>query len=139
MIDFNYQNDFEPIDEVVYSRWLERIATSESNTIGEISYVFCSDEYLLELNKQFLNHDTYTDIVTFDYCENGLLNGELYISTDRVADNAVDYGVTFSEELHRVMAHGLLHLMGYGDKSENDIVVMRSKEMEKMNMFHVKQ
>ncbi len=139
MIDFNYQNDFEPIDEVVYSRWLERVATSESNTIGEISYVFCSDEYLLELNKQFLNHDTYTDIVTFDYCENGLLNGELYISTDRVADNAVDYGVTFSEELHRVMAHGLLHLMGYGDKSENDIVVMRSKEMEKMNMFHVKQ
>ncbi|MDP5100340.1 MAG: rRNA maturation RNase YbeY [Nonlabens sp.] len=139
MIDFNYQNDFEPIDEVVYSRWLERVATSESNTIGEISYVFCSDEYLLELNNQFLNHDTYTDIVTFDYCENGLLNGELYISTDRVADNAVDYGVTFSEELHRVMAHGLLHLMGYGDKSENDIVVMRSKEMEKMNMFHVKQ
>ncbi|MDP5077521.1 MAG: rRNA maturation RNase YbeY [Nonlabens sp.] len=139
MIDFNYQNDFEPIDEVVYSRWLERVATSESNTIGEISYVFCSDEYLLELNKQFLNHDTYTDIVTFDYCENGLINGELYISTDRVADNAVDFGVTFSEELHRVMAHGLLHLMGYGDKSENDIVVMRSKEMEKMNMFHVKQ
>lgn len=139
MIDFNYQNDFEPIDEVVYSRWLEGVATSESNTIGEISYVFCSDEYLLELNKQFLNHDTYTDIVTFDYCENGLINGELYISTDRVADNAVDFGVTFSEELHRVMAHGLLHLMGYGDKSENDIVVMRSKEMEKMNMFHVKQ
>jgi rRNA maturation RNase YbeY len=139
MIDFNYQNDFEPIDEVVYSRWLERVATSESITIGEISYVFCSDEYLLELNKQFLNHDTYTDIVTFDYCENGLINGELYISTDRVEDNAVDFGVTFSEELHRVMAHGLLHLMGYGDKSENDIVVMRSKEMEKMNMFHVKQ
>ena len=139
MIDYNYQNDFEPIDEVVYSRWLERVATSESKTIGEISYVFCSDEYLLELNKQFLNHDTYTDIVTFDYCENGLINGELYISTDRVADNAVDFGVTLSDELHRVMVHGLLHLMGYGDKSDKDIVVMRSKELEKMNMFHVKQ
>jgi rRNA maturation RNase YbeY len=139
MIDFNYQNDFQPIDEVVYSKWLEQIAISEVKTLGEVSYVFCSDDYLLDLNKQFLNHDTYTDIVTFDYCENGLINGELYISTDRVADNAVEFGVTLTEELNRVMAHGLLHLIGYADKSEDEIAEMRLKETEKMNMFHVKQ
>jgi len=139
MIEFNYQNDFEPVEELVYSKWLEEVAISESQTIGELSYVFCSDGFLLDINKQFLGHDTYTDIVTFDYCKDGLINGEVYISTDRIAENAVLYDVSFKNELHRVMAHGLLHLMGYGDKSEEDIVAMRLKESEKMNMFHVKQ
>jgi rRNA maturation RNase YbeY len=138
MIDFNYQNDFVPINELAYSKWLEQVALSESRTIGELSYVFCSDAYLLDINQQFLDHDTYTDIVTFDYCENGLLNGEVYISTDRVADNASEYSVSLLDELHRVIVHGLLHLMGYGDKTEEDALVMRATELEKMNMFHVK-
>lgn len=138
MIDFNYQNDFVPINELAYSKWLEQVALSESRTIGELSYVFCSDAYLLDINQQFLDHDTYTDIVTFDYCENGLLNGEIYISTDRVADNASEYSVSLLDELHRVIVHGLLHLMGYGDKTEEDALVMRARELEKMNMFHVK-
>jgi rRNA maturation RNase YbeY len=138
MIDFNYQNDFVPINELAYSKWLEQVALSESRTIGELSYVFCSDAYLLDINQQFLDHDTYTDIVTFDYCENGLLNGEVYISTDRVADNASEYSVSLLDELHRVIVHGLLHLMGYGDKTEEDALVMRARELEKMNMFHVK-
>jgi rRNA maturation RNase YbeY len=138
MIDFNYQNDFVPINELAYSKWLEQVALSESRTIGELSYVFCSDAYLLDINQQFLDHDTYTDIVTFDYCENGLLNGEVYISTDRVADNASEYSVSLLDELHRVIVHGLLHLMGYGDKTEEDALVMRERELEKMNMFHVK-
>jgi rRNA maturation RNase YbeY len=138
MIDFNYQNDFVPINELAYSKWLEQVALSESRTIGELSYVFCSDAYLLDINQQFLDHDSYTDIVTFDYCENGLLNGEIYISTDRVADNASEYSVSLLDELHRVIVHGLLHLMGYGDKTEEDALVMRERELEKMNMFHVK-
>jgi rRNA maturation RNase YbeY len=138
MIDFNYQNDFVPINELAYSKWLEQVALSESRTIGELSYVFCSDAYLLDINQQFLDHDSYTDIVTFDYCENGLLNGEIYISTDRVADNASEYSVSLLDELHRVIVHGLLHLMGYGDKTEEDALVMRARELEKMNMFHVK-
>jgi rRNA maturation RNase YbeY len=138
MIDFNYQNGFVPINELAYSKWLEQVALSESRTIGELSYVFCSDAYLLDINQQFLDHDSYTDIVTFDYCENGLLNGEIYISTDRVADNASEYSVSLLDELHRVIVHGLLHLMGYGDKTEEDALVMRARELEKMNMFHVK-
>ncbi|WP_213521088.1 rRNA maturation RNase YbeY [Nonlabens sp.] len=139
MIEFNYQNDFEPIEEWTYTRWLELVAESESKTIGEISYVFCSDEFLLKINQDYLNHDTFTDIITFDYCEEGLINGEIYISTDRVKENASSFGVSVINELHRVMAHGLLHLCGYGDKSEAEAQLMRDKENEKIGMFHVKQ
>lgn len=139
MIDFGYQNDFKELDESVYCNWLSAVALSEERVVGELSYVFCSDDYLLELNQQFLNHDTLTDIITFDYCQDDIINGEIYISTDRIADNAFLFEVSFKEELHRVMAHGLLHLCGYGDKLEEDVNVMRAKELEKMNMFHVKQ
>jgi probable rRNA maturation factor len=139
MIEFNYQNDFAKINEVVYSKWLEQIAISEGKTIGELSYVFCSDEYLLKINQDHLNHDTYTDIITFDYCQDGLINGEIYISTDRVRENALSFRESEINELHRVMSHGLLHLCGYPDKTEKESDIMRAKENEKIKMFHVKQ
>jgi probable rRNA maturation factor len=139
MIELNYQNDFEQLDALIYTKWLDLIAVSETKTIGEVSYVFCSDEFLLQINQDYLGHDTFTDIITFDYCEEGLINGEIYISTDRVKENASSFGVSLTNELHRVMAHGLLHLCGYGDKSEAEAQLMRDKENEKIGMFHVKQ
>ncbi|MFT4838640.1 MAG: putative rRNA maturation factor [Nonlabens sp.] len=139
MIELNYQNDFEQLDALIYTKWLDLIAVSETKTIGEVSYVFCSDEFLLQINQDYLGHDTFTDIITFDYCEEGLINGEIYISTDRVKENAISFGVSLINELQRVMAHGLLHLCGYGDKSEAEAQLMRDKENEKIGMFHVKQ
>jgi rRNA maturation RNase YbeY len=139
MIELNYQNNFKPLDEVAYSNWMDQMAVSENKTIGDLSFVFCSDEFLLKINQDHLNHDTYTDIITFDYSDNGLINGEIYISTERVSENAGRFSVTETNELHRVMAHGLLHLCGYGDKSDLETQVMRDKENEKIGMFHVKQ
>jgi len=139
MVEFNYQTDFDLGEEQRYAVWLDSIASSEFRTLGDLSYVFCSDEFLLDLNLKYLNHDTLTDIITFDYCDEDLIHGEIYISIDRVKDNAVDYGVDMLTELHRVMSHGLLHLCGYGDKSTEQKAAMRLKEEEKMKMFHVKQ
>ncbi|PQJ31494.1 rRNA maturation RNase YbeY [Nonlabens arenilitoris] len=139
MVDFNYQFNFELSKELDYSKWLEAVAVSEQKSIGDLSYVFCTDDFLLELNKKYLDHDTLTDIITFDYCDDYLIHGEIYISVDRVKDNAKDFNVTFNDELLRVMVHGLLHLCGYGDKSDFEKSYMRSKENEKIKMFHVKQ
>lgn len=139
MIDFGYQNDFDLLDENLVSKWLDQVAVSENKTIGDVSYVFCSDDFMLDINKQFLDHDTYTDIISFDYSQEGLLHGEIYISTDRVADNAVEFKVTFHDELLRVMVHGLLHLSGYKDKTSDQKKTMRLKEDQKIQMFHVKQ
>ncbi|PHQ30744.1 rRNA maturation RNase YbeY [Leeuwenhoekiella nanhaiensis] len=135
MIEFNSQNDFVLKEEIQVISWLERIAKVEGYEIDDLGYVFCSDEYLLEINKQYLDHDTYTDIVTFDYSQEGILSGELYISTDRVRDNASEFDVSFETELRRVMAHGLLHMCGYGDKTEEQISVMRSKEEDCLKMW----
>ena len=139
MIEFNYQADFKLDNEILYTNWLIEIAVSEKKTIGDLSYVFCTDTFLLDINKQFLDHDTFTDIITFDYCTDDLLHGEIYISIDRIVENADKFNVTFYSELQRVMAHGLLHLCGYGDKLIDEKAVMTAKENEKMNMFHVKQ
>lgn len=139
MIEFNYQNNFEPLGDLEYSNWLNAVATSEDKTIGNLSYVFCSDDFLLEINQSYLNHDTYTDIITFDYNEDGLLSGEIYISTDRVVENALRFRESETNELHRVMVHGLLHLCGYPDKTDEEKDVMRKLENEKIKMFHVKQ
>ncbi|WP_367177030.1 rRNA maturation RNase YbeY [uncultured Eudoraea sp.] len=119
--------------------WIKKIISSENYLVADISYVFCTDEYLLELNEKFLGHKTYTDIISFDYSEGNRISGEIYISTDRVKENAQRYNVDFDIELKRVMAHGLLHLVGYKDKTEEDEKVMRAKEDEKIDMFHVKQ
>lgn len=108
--------------------WLEKIITSENKKLGEIVFIFCNDAYLLEKNIKFLKHDTLTDVITFDYCEKDKINGDVFISIDRIKENAIFFDVTFLNELHRVMAHGLLHLLGYKDKTQEDATIMRSKE-----------
>ena len=130
MIEFSSQNDFVLDNEERVTKWLKGIALKESYGIDLLGYVFCSDDFLLDINKKFLNHDTLTDIVTFDYTENKILNGEIYISTDRVAENAEQFEVSFNRELLRVISHGLLHMCGYGDKTNKEKNIMRAKEDE---------
>lgn len=139
MISFHYQNNFNELDTWTYREWLSNIAKSEDLNIRKLDYVFCDDEYLLGINQQFLDHDTLTDIITFDYSSEGMVEGEIYISTERVKENADEFSVEFDSELQRVMAHGLLHLAGYGDKTEAEQIIMRDKESEKIDLFHVKQ
>ena len=110
------------------SKWLKEVAASEAKKLGPVSVIFCSDNYLLDVNIKYLGHDYYTDIITFDYCEGDVLSGDLFISVDSVRENASFYGVEFDTELNRVIVHGLLHLIGYDDHSEEDIAMMRSKE-----------
>lgn len=139
MISFNYETDFELQDEAKYEEWLAAVIDSEDKTEGEINYIFCDDEYLLQKNIEFLDHDTLTDIISFDYTMGNLISGDIFISVERVADNAKDFNTSFEEELRRVMAHGILHYCGYKDKSEDDEKIMREKEEEKMALFHVEQ
>lgn len=139
MILFNYESDFILTNEENYSSWISRIIDSEGYIIGEINYIFCDDEYLHSINVQYLNHDTLTDIISFDYTEGKIIAGDIFISTERVHDNAIDFNVSFDEELKRVMAHGVLHYCGYKDKSDSDAQLMRQKEEEKINLFHVEQ
>ncbi|AWM13636.1 rRNA maturation RNase YbeY [Flavobacterium sediminis] len=138
MISFNYEIDFALENEDLYSEWIESVVESEGKTLGEINYIFCNDEYLHQINMQYLNHDTLTDIISFDYTEGDIISGDIFLSIERVKDNAKDFEVPFSEELKRVMAHGVLHYCGYKDKSEADEQLMRAKEEEKIVMFHVK-
>ncbi len=110
------------------SRWLKFVAESETKRLGDISVIFCSDNYILDINIKYLGHDYFTDIITFDYCEGKTLSGDLFISIDSVRENASFYGVDFDDELNRVIVHGLLHLIGYDDHTEEDIATMRAKE-----------
>jgi rRNA maturation RNase YbeY len=110
------------------NRWLKLVAESEVRRLGDISIIFCSDSYILDVNMKYLQHDYFTDIITFDYCEGNRLSGDLFISVDSVRENASFYGTEFAEELNRVIVHGLLHLIGYDDHTEEDIAVMRAKE-----------
>jgi probable rRNA maturation factor len=112
----------------IIASWLKSIATSHKESIGDLQYVFCTDQELLQMNRQFLNHDYFTDIITFDYSDEKGVSGDLYISIDRIKDNAKQLGVAFNEELHRVLAHGLLHLIGFKDKSKKDKALMRQEE-----------
>lgn len=137
MISFNYETSFELKDENQYEEWLSRVIESEDKTEGEINYIFCDDEYLLKKNIEFLDHDTLTDIISFDYTMGNLLSGDIFISVERVKENAGEFNVSFDDELRRVMAHGVLHYCGYKDKSEDDSALMRTKEDEKIQLFHV--
>ncbi|MFM8914132.1 MAG: rRNA maturation RNase YbeY [Flammeovirgaceae bacterium] len=110
------------------ANWIKSVAKKEKKEIGELCYVFCSDEYLLSLNQKYLKHNTLTDIITFDYSEGKTLSGEIYISVERVVENAQRFKVAFQDELHRVMVHGVLHLAGYKDKKPADRALMRRKE-----------
>ena len=109
-------------------KWLKAVAGSEGRKLSEVSVIFCSDEYLLDVNRKYLQHDYYTDIITFNYCEGDSLSGDLFISVDSVRDNAAFYNTSFEDELDRVIVHGVLHLIGYDDHTEEDIKVMRGKE-----------
>lgn len=128
MIEFNYETDFNLTNETLLKDWINDIATSEDFEIGEINYIFCDDAYLHKLNVEFLNHDTLTDIISFDNSLGKLLNGDIFISVSRVKENAKDYKVSFDNELHRVMIHGVLHYMGYKDKTELEKKEMRNRE-----------
>ena len=116
--------------------WLSYSITNENKIPCEISYIFCSDQYLHELNVKHLNHNTLTDIITFDYCEKNRVNGDLFISIDRVKDNAKSFNSSIENELHRVMIHGILHLCGYKDKTPEDQNVMSAKEDFYLNLRH---
>jgi len=137
MISFNYETDFELDNETQYEEWISRIIESEGFDEGEINYIFCDDEYLHKINVEYLDHDTLTDIISFDYTVGNLIQGDIFVSIERVRENADDFKVSFDEELRRVLSHGVLHYCGYKDKSEADEALMREKEEEKMQMFHV--
>ncbi len=115
-------------NKIANNRWLKMVAGSEIRTLGDISIIFCSDNYILDVNIRYLHHDYFTDVITFDYCEGDKLSGDLFISIDSVRENAIEFGTEFDEELHRVMVHGLLHLIGYDDHTPEDRKVMRAKE-----------
>lgn len=119
---------FEFKDKLINNRWLKMVAESEIKRIGNINIIFCSDPYILDVNLKYLQHDYFTDIITFDYCEGKTLSGDLFISIDSVRENSIFYGTEFIDELHRVIVHGVLHLIGYDDHCDDDIKVMRSKE-----------
>ena len=138
MIDFNYEVNFELSDIKYYSDWLSRVIVSESKLEGDLNYIFCDDEYLHKINLEYLSHDTLTDIISFDYSMGNELHGDIFVSIERVTENAVDFKTDFNEELKRVLVHGVLHYCGYKDKSEQEEIIMRSKEDEKIQMFHVK-
>jgi len=110
------------------SEWIKKTIVAEEKSLGDIAFIFCSDAYLLEVNKKYLQHDYYTDIITFDYVENEIISGDIFISVDRVKENASEYNTSFENELNRILIHGVLHLLGYKDKSEKDKSLMTEKE-----------
>ena len=141
-IRFSVQSgDFELLEPGKLKKWLSEVIVRRGKSVGNINYLFCDDEYLLGVNRQYLNHDTYTDIITFDYVAGGLISGDIMISIERVGENAVKFGVPFEQELHRVVVHGVLHLLGQGDKADEEAVEMRRQEEESLvlwdELFHV--
>lgn len=137
MISFSYESDFILTNEDIFSNWIEEVITSESYVLGEVNYIFCDDEYLHKINLEYLKHDTLTDIITFDNTVGKNIYSDIFISVERVEDNAKDFKVTFEEELKRVIIHGILHICGYKDKSDSEAALMRSKENDKIKIFHM--
>ncbi|MGM9748292.1 MAG: rRNA maturation RNase YbeY [Candidatus Cryptobacteroides sp.] len=138
MISYYFEEtDFVFKGKAKNNAWLRLVAESEIRRIGNISIIFCSDNYILDINRKYLEHDYFTDIITFDYCEGDRLSGDLFISVDSVRENAIEYKTEFRDELNRVMVHGLLHLIGYDDHTEEDIAVMRSKENYYLSLLDV--
>jgi probable rRNA maturation factor len=127
MIHFFYENLAESVN-TDYTKWLEEIILSEEKKLGDINYIFCDDEYLLKINQDYLQHDYYTDIITFDSVKGKTISGEIFVSLQRISDNASTLSKNYEEELRRVLAHGILHLCGYKDKSEEQEKEMRNKE-----------
>jgi rRNA maturation RNase YbeY len=135
MIEFISQNDFKLTNTSEFSTWLSSMISEEGYVLGHLSLFFCSDEQLLEMNIKYLKHDTFTDVITFDYNHGNTISGDICISIDRVRDNAETFGASFVSELSRVMAHGVLHLCGYKDKTETEKQTIRSKENHYLSRF----
>ena len=127
-IYYHSECDFQLKDDESITKWLKDAISTEDKELGEINYIFCDDQYLLKKNQEYLQHDTFTDIITFDYTEKNRLSADIFISIERVKENAINFAVPFETELRRVIIHGVLHLMGYKDKSEEEAETMRSKE-----------
>ncbi|MFY7846056.1 rRNA maturation RNase YbeY [Chryseobacterium gambrini] len=135
MIQFFYENLPESVN-TEYKKWLEDLILSEEKKLGEINYIFCDDEYLLKVNQDYLQHDYYTDIITFDYVKGKTISGEIFVSLQRISDNASTLSRNYEEELRRVLAHGILHLCGYKDKTEEEELEMRGKEDHYLAKYH---
>lgn len=134
-VSFSEECSFRLKDKLKIKRWIKQIIENYGYKLGEVSYVFCSDERILEVNKQYLSHDFYTDIITFDYVEKERISGDIFISIDRVEENAKDFNVTFQQELLRVIIHGVLHLLGFEDHSQEEQQIMRQKENEAIALW----
>ncbi|HIW87167.1 MAG TPA: rRNA maturation RNase YbeY [Candidatus Onthomorpha intestinigallinarum] len=134
-ISFSFQKKINLHSRTKLKEWINKTAEQREKKIGNISYIFCSDDELLQINNQYLKHDYYTDVITFDYSEGAVLNGDIFISVDRVRDNAKQVGVTFEEELYRVMIHGVLHLSGVNDKTEQQAKQMRKAEEDSLKLL----
>ena len=135
MITYNYETEFEIEDETQLESWIEKVVSEKGFELGEVNYIFCDDDYLLKLNIEFLQHDTLTDIISFDNSLGKLINGDIYISIERIRENAKEYNVTFEEEIHRVMIHGVLHYMGLKDKSDDEKLTMRKEENKALSVL----
>lgn len=128
-ISFSTENlDFELEDKAKVKKWISEVVTAQGKKVGQIGYLFCDDAYLIEVNRTYLNHDTYTDIITFDYVVGDIISGDIMISVERVKENASQFNTSFEQELHRVIIHGVLHLLGQKDKTESEAAEMRKKE-----------
>jgi probable rRNA maturation factor len=134
MIDFFSETEFNLQNSEEVASWISKIITKEKREEGEISYIFCDDEYLHKLNIEFLNHDTLTDIISFDNGLGNQINGDIFISVERVKENASKFNTTFENELHRVIIHGVLHYCGYKDKTKKDADLMRVKENKALSL-----
>ena len=132
MITFNSETSFTLKNQKKLVKWIGDVISSEGFQVGEINYIFCDDSYLNKINQEFLNHDTFTDVISFDYTLGKEVGGDIFISIERVLENAEKFNEVFENELHRVMIHGILHFIGYKDKTKKDKTLMRTKEDEKI-------
>ncbi|MCC7332664.1 MAG: rRNA maturation RNase YbeY [Flavobacteriales bacterium] len=132
---YSQEIDFKLKNQPKVKKWIKEVILTENKSLGNINYIFCSDTYLLSLNNQYLNHNTYTDIITFDYTENNTLSSDIFISIDRVSENSIKYSTDFNSELMRVIIHGVLHLIGFKDKLKSQKLIMRAKEDFYLNLL----
>lgn len=136
----NFFSEDVPLPELkrrTTARWIKNAILSEGKRVGDISFIFCSDNYLLEVNRTYLDHDYFTDVITFDYVEGKVVSGDIFVSVDRIYDNAKEFKVSFNEELNRIIIHGVLHLLGYKDKNKSDKLVMTEKENYFLNLLNI--
>lgn len=136
MIIFNYETEFKLEDEEGTNKWIQNCIKRDGFELGEINYIFCDDAYLHKMNVEFLQHDTFTDIISFDYTLGKLIGGDIFISIERVKENAKEFNVLFENELHRVIIHGVLHYMKYKDKTDKEKEIMRSKENDSLKLLN---